>query len=648
MSASPPGYPPLPGIPQYGETITWIYFVSALLWVPYTFYLFYCFWQSRKRNLFPQAFIHFLLAMGTAVRCIWFYLAAYYVGSPGIDTLNRIAILLQFSAVTLVMLMWSRAFKMAEINDGNRRSRQPSSLGRSGTGHGLAPLAHGSTNGMSSSGMNALGANKVIEAQRLRMVAQHHVMLQRKFICLALNFIVWFVILFTLLYHFSYSHMTLLYQSSEVFLSCCCLFVSIGILVIGMNNYNRIRSELQPVYVLAGTKEETKHVFTAFLRFLLGYLDIANEHTLQAQTQILRTICKVSIVVSVFYAIRAFLYIWTIYYSATSLPLYIFPLLFFQFPEFFPNIVIVRGISVSTGYGKPPTVNSNGTMLEILYYKIQAYVHLCFRLICCYCVTPVLQHRVSSVDSDILPYAVSGVAGAGAGSGNIIDGYDNMHSLQWPSQTNETANLGTDGSALAPTVENPMNSRNSSSENKVDSPQGASGMRKVPHNGNMAAADRSAQSSRTYSDISGLFIDGDSASGSLPKLGTSVYTVNSGMTRVHTSDFSRVNSHTMSRVNTTGTGFDGLCRVESSFGYTGRPTDNDQDRESEVPTSYIVRNSGYFDDRESSLAAPGRRGANVDISANGPNHGLDFDHDPDFVDTERNSIQLNPVIPHGK
>lgn len=631
MSA-PAGYPPLPGIPRYGEVVTWIFFISAILWVPYSIYLFHCFWESRKRNLFPQAFILFLLALGTGCRCCWFCLAAYYVDTPGIETLNRVAILLQFSAVTLVMLMWSRAFKIAELNNGGRQSRHPSSLTMphsSTNGHSQAGTSNSNT--IISSGVHTggvYGLSKDREAMKARQIAQQMIMQQRKMVCLALNFAIWFAILFTLLYHFSNNNSSELYAASEVVLACCCLFVSIGILVIGLNNYHRIRSELQPVYVLAGTNQPTKHVYTAFLRFLVGNLDIANEHTLQAQTQILRTILKVSIVVSFFYAIRAFLYVWTLYYSRTTLPLYTYPLLFFQCPEFFPSIVIVRGISVSTGYGKPPIVTSNSTMLEIMNYKVQAYVGLVLRLVCCYCVTPVLVHRTSMCD-EALP----------SEGGNMIDGYPQQ---QWPTPSMDSVAVG---GSLPPIVENPMNA---GGEEDVTTP--GSGLRKVPNASNIntlaAAHDRGTHSSRAYSDASGVFIDGDSAAGSAPRvMGAPDPRGSSMMGRVNsnfTNDtFSRVNSHigndpyALSRVNTTGTAYEG--RDESSFGYTGRL----RDRESDASAVYAGRDSGYTDARDSSLVNMNGRGSTmVGHQSVYPNTN---DEEEGFVDVERNSLQMNPV-----
>ena len=307
----------------YDAAVTWTYFISGIVWIPYTIYLYVCYWESRKRNLFPQAFIIVLLAFGCTLRCIWFFEASYEGHIEVFELISRVAILFQFSAVTLVMLMWSKAFKI-----GAGSARRSSARG--------VPITSATT------------AVAAMEAKNSAIKEQSLIMLRRKYYCLLLNGIAWAIIIFSIVYKFNANGSDLLYQFDEVVLVALSLIASFGIVYIGLRNFFLIKSELSPVYVTPG-KEETKFTVSKFTNFLFGYLDINTENTLRAQTQILRSILKVSFVVSFFYAVRAFVFSWRVFYDNDSespkhWPYLTYPLLFYQLPEFIPNIVIVRGI----------------------------------------------------------------------------------------------------------------------------------------------------------------------------------------------------------------------------------------------------------------------------------------------------------------
>jgi hypothetical protein len=92
------------------------FFVSGIIWIPYSLLLFYLFCEHyvRARNL--QSNILLLLTIGAVFRTTWFWvkLQIYYVYA---EFINRIAMLLQFSALSLLMLMWNRAIAISKLTD---------------------------------------------------------------------------------------------------------------------------------------------------------------------------------------------------------------------------------------------------------------------------------------------------------------------------------------------------------------------------------------------------------------------------------------------------------------------------------------------------------------------------------------------------
>ena len=166
-------------------------------------------------------------------------------------------------------------------------------------------------------------------------------------ICIGSNFVAWFFVLFTIIYHFNASNNSTLYNLNEIILVLLDLVTSGGIFYIGLRNYIRIKDELSPVYVttarVSDSSDSKANVISSIKSFILGHLDLSGKHTLKAQTQILRTILKVSLIVSVFYLIRAFVFLWKVFYahsneSPETWPLLSYPLLFYQLPELFPTI----------------------------------------------------------------------------------------------------------------------------------------------------------------------------------------------------------------------------------------------------------------------------------------------------------------------
>lgn len=103
--------------PNHTGLITWIFFVSCLFWIPYTLFMFYLFHEHNVRKQYPQNFILLLFSLGCLCRCIWFGLYSDFGYYNAMQVLNRVSILFQFSAVSLLLLMWSRALKVSESVD---------------------------------------------------------------------------------------------------------------------------------------------------------------------------------------------------------------------------------------------------------------------------------------------------------------------------------------------------------------------------------------------------------------------------------------------------------------------------------------------------------------------------------------------------
>lgn len=91
--------------------------ISGIFWIPYIILLFYLYKEhySRGRNL--QGHIILLLSFGAIFRCVWYWIYPFYGKYTYVLAINRIAILLQFSAVTLLVLMWCRALKISKWTD---------------------------------------------------------------------------------------------------------------------------------------------------------------------------------------------------------------------------------------------------------------------------------------------------------------------------------------------------------------------------------------------------------------------------------------------------------------------------------------------------------------------------------------------------
>jgi hypothetical protein len=101
----------------YGTTTNNEFIDSGYIWIPYVLLLIYLYSEhiARGRNL--QSTIILLITIGAVLRCIWFILAPDYAAEIGMVFINRLAILMQFSSISILILMWSRAIKISQWTD---------------------------------------------------------------------------------------------------------------------------------------------------------------------------------------------------------------------------------------------------------------------------------------------------------------------------------------------------------------------------------------------------------------------------------------------------------------------------------------------------------------------------------------------------
>lgn len=101
----------------YGTTTNNEFVESGYIWIPYVLLLIYLYSEhiARGRNL--QSNIILLITIGAVLRCIWFILAPQYAAQIGMVFINRLAILMQFSSISILILMWCRAIKISQWTD---------------------------------------------------------------------------------------------------------------------------------------------------------------------------------------------------------------------------------------------------------------------------------------------------------------------------------------------------------------------------------------------------------------------------------------------------------------------------------------------------------------------------------------------------
>ena len=84
------------------------FLLSGIVWLPLTILLIYLYNEQRSASRYPQDVIILLLAAGFMMRCIWFFAVAEQAYTLGFILIGRVAFLLLFSAMSMLIVMWTR------------------------------------------------------------------------------------------------------------------------------------------------------------------------------------------------------------------------------------------------------------------------------------------------------------------------------------------------------------------------------------------------------------------------------------------------------------------------------------------------------------------------------------------------------------
>lgn len=396
----------MPEVPWDGKTlfthdVTVTFYISFLVWLPYTCIMFYFYYEHRKRwvsylflgniplltvkfgrNQHPQCSIILLLAGGCCLRCVWFYFASRYDNSYTMHLINRTAILFQFTAITLVLLMWGRSLNVSfEIDETRKRiqlernKRLSSASASRPQGQGQGPQQHqsadhslpesvpesdGSSYVLTREQENERNREPVDEEKLVRLAMAEYArknaesVEKKTLYWYIFNSLVWLSVI--LCYIFSWFYPTLAFQrATAIMLTVLCVLVNVGIFFVGIQSYQRLRHELIPLYSQNAEGQYDKELsltslrgFSRFIAFIFRRRSTGFSHDCQLQEEILKTVLFVSFVVGFFFTVRSVLFIYRFFYvteDASNYPYLLYPLWFYEFPEFFPNLLIAVGIS---------------------------------------------------------------------------------------------------------------------------------------------------------------------------------------------------------------------------------------------------------------------------------------------------------------
>ena len=283
--------------------------ITAVVWIPYSFLLFYLFREhlARSRNL--QSNILLFLTAGTIFRCAWFWVAGniYYRVA---EVLNRIALLLQFSGLSLLMLMWSRAIAISKMTDIAYQENHAEE----------AALENGRDASMFDTRLQRYqnAAQEVMSKLTNMNTFQSYIV-----ITVIVNFIVWAFVLGSLA-----SNTYLWYDINIIGISIACLLVAVGTLYVGLRVSIALHVALKPVYLSSGgtpgySQEQTprcvcmgqygarcEHLLgccglCSLYAFIFDYQQSDTRQGLQMQREVLKVILSVSTITSFFFLVRS-------------------------------------------------------------------------------------------------------------------------------------------------------------------------------------------------------------------------------------------------------------------------------------------------------------------------------------------------------
>ena len=271
---------------------------------------------------------------------MWFFLSVNSKSELYTVLINRMAILLQFTAISLLMLMWLRALQITRLT------------------YDLSHRYH----------EQHLNAQKGIQSAPVdEATIRYEAQEKEKFrirLAVFCNVATWCFILGTCAIGSDNW-----YDANIIMISVLCLAEAVITLTIGLKTSLMLQKELAPVFlannvnITSDTKSRNLGWFQSakdfcgcsdlYSLYLLFFSKTESALGLQLQRDVLKTLLHVTLVIFVFFLIRSFAFM----YRPTADDLAdgrgynpnvadtMYPLFYYQFPESIPNLAIALGIS---------------------------------------------------------------------------------------------------------------------------------------------------------------------------------------------------------------------------------------------------------------------------------------------------------------
>lgn len=208
-----------------------ICFVFGLIYIPYTILFFYLFYEHHQRRKYPQNVIMLLLALGAVFRTVWLFGFSQYLSTMLFLIINRVAILLQFTALTILILMWLRALQITKIV--------------STKGNHVEPISALSFN--SNQSANAIPIERetaqIYQYKQVEMIYMRYARFSAAF-----TVIIWIVLLVSLAGDDADSNRRF-YNANVIMISSICLLQAVFTLVVGIRTALVLQKELTPVFL---------------------------------------------------------------------------------------------------------------------------------------------------------------------------------------------------------------------------------------------------------------------------------------------------------------------------------------------------------------------------------------------------------------
>ena len=273
----------------------WYFFISGIVWIVFSVFLAYLTYEHHSKRRYPQNIILFLFTAGSIARTIWFFnYVTYGVFWPCV-VISRVAILLQLSGLSILVLMWSRAVNI--IPKTIERMQQQPRNSTEGISTVMSIISKETKESDKSNSSNSVRITSEQATERAKLVY-----IQR--LCVLMNFILWSLILGTLANQNAYW-----YLINIILLSVMCIIEAIVIFIVGIRTAVRLHNELAPIYT---NPSETRRIFSKsltfpyhILLFIYSFNDTSNNRSLLIQKQIVRTLLTTSTIISLCFIIRS-------------------------------------------------------------------------------------------------------------------------------------------------------------------------------------------------------------------------------------------------------------------------------------------------------------------------------------------------------